>query len=100
MSYFFVFKRSLLGVKILLKPRPDWSRLGATKNLEPRPLGVKFKISDEHPRLFHMGVTPPPLPTPGLQLLCQHGVGLGYYSNIGQYKTWTADYGLQTTDWV
>ena len=32
----------------LLKPRPDWS-----------PLGVKFKISDEHPRLFHMGVPPP-----------------------------------------
>ena len=34
----------------LLKPRPDWS-----------PLGVKFKISDEHPRLFHMGVPPPGL---------------------------------------
>ena len=33
----------------LLKPRPDWS-----------PLGVKFKISDEHPRLFRMGVPPPP----------------------------------------
>ena len=32
----------------LLKPRPDWS-----------PLGVKFKISDEHPRLFRMGVPPP-----------------------------------------
>ena len=32
-----------------LKPRPDWS-----------PLGVKFKISDEHPRLFRMGVPPPP----------------------------------------
>ena len=31
----------------LLKPRPDWS-----------PFGVKFKISDEHPRLFHMGVSP------------------------------------------
>ena len=25
-----------------------------------------------------------------------HGNGLGYYSNIGQYKTWTADYGLRT----
>ena len=25
-----------------MKPRPDWS-----------PLGIKFKISDEHPRLFH-----------------------------------------------
>ena len=23
------------------------------------PLGVKFKIFDEHPRLFHMGVHPP-----------------------------------------
>ena len=34
----------------MLNPRPDWS-----------PLGVKFKISDEHPRLFHMGV-----PLPGL----------------------------------
>ena len=31
-----------------LQPRPDWSHLG-----------VKFKISDEHPRPFHMGV---PLP--------------------------------------
>ena len=29
--------------------RPLWS-----------PLGVKFKISDEHPRLFRMGVPPPP----------------------------------------
>ena len=26
-----------------------------------QPLGVKFKISDEHPRLFHMGVPPPGL---------------------------------------
>ena len=32
----------------LLKPRLDWS-----------PLGVKFKISDEHPCLFHMGAPPP-----------------------------------------
>ena len=32
----------------MLKPRPDWS-----------PLGVKFKISDEHPRRFRMGVPPP-----------------------------------------
>ena len=32
----------------------------------PGPLGVKFKISDEHPRLFHMEVpTPPPPPPPG-----------------------------------
>ena len=33
----------------MLEPRPDWF-----------PLGVKFKISDEHPRLFHKGVYPPP----------------------------------------
>ena len=26
------------------------------------PLGVKFKISDEHPHLFLMGVPPPPPP--------------------------------------
>ena len=25
-------------------------------------LGVKSRISDEHPRLFHMGVPPPPPP--------------------------------------
>ena len=30
------------------RSRPDWSLLG-----------VKFKISDEHPRPFHMGVPPP-----------------------------------------
>ena len=30
-----------------LRPRPDWSLLG-----------VKFKISDEHPRPFYMGVPP------------------------------------------
>ena len=34
-------------------PRPDWF-----------PLGVSFKISDEHPRPFQMGVLPP-----GLSLL-------------------------------
>ena len=33
-----------------LRPRPDWSLLG-----------VKFKISDEHPRPLHMGVPPPGL---------------------------------------
>ena len=45
----------------LLKLRPDWFPLGVTKSLSPprwSPLGVKFKISDEHPRLFHMGVPP------------------------------------------
>ena len=31
-----------------LRPRPDRSLLG-----------VKFKISDEHPRPLHMGVPPP-----------------------------------------
>ena len=31
-----------------LRPRPDWSLLG-----------FKFKISDEHPRPFYMGVPPP-----------------------------------------
>ena len=31
-----------------LRPRPDWSLLG-----------VKFKISDEHPRPIYMGVPPP-----------------------------------------
>ena len=40
--------------KNLLKLRPGWS-----------PLGVKFKISDEHPLLFHMGVPPPPRGTSG-----------------------------------
>ena len=37
-----------------LRPRPDWSLLG-----------VKFKISDEHPRPFYMGFPPPP-PPPGV----------------------------------
>ena len=35
-------KWSLLGVK-KVEPRPNWS-----------PLGVQFKISDEHPHPFHM----------------------------------------------
>ena len=51
MSYFCVFKRSLLGVKICL----SHAQIGLL-------LGVKFKISDEHPRLFHMGVPLPPSP--------------------------------------
>ena len=59
MSYLCVFKRSLLGVKIwlshaqiglLLESQKAW----ATPKWSP--LGVKFKISHEHPRLFHMGV--------------------------------------------
>ena len=47
----------LNGLLNLLKPRLDWC-----------PLGVKFKISDEHPRLFHMGAPPPPGLIP--QLTC------------------------------
>ena len=33
------------------EPRPDWS-----------PLGVNFKILDEHPYLFHISIPPPPPP--------------------------------------
>jgi len=40
-----------------LRPRPDWSLLG-----------VKFKISDEHPRPLHMEVPPPPGPAVWLQI--------------------------------
>ena len=42
----------------LLKPCPDWSPLGVTKSLshaQKVSFRVKFKISDELPRLFHMG---------------------------------------------
>ena len=39
-------KWSLLGVK-KVGPYPNWS-----------PLGVLFKISDEHPHHFHIGVPP------------------------------------------
>ena len=48
-SSFFSFLAVSFRGQILLKARTDWS-----------PLGVKFKISDEHPRLFHIGVPPPP----------------------------------------
>ena len=37
------------------EPRPEWS-----------PLGVNFKILDEHPHLFYIRVPPPPPPSPGL----------------------------------
>ena len=41
-----------------------WFLLGVKKKLGLRPdrslLGVKFKISDEHPHLFHMRSPPPP----------------------------------------
>ena len=40
-----------LKVQTKVWQRPDWS-----------PLGISFKISDEQPRPFHMGV-PPGLPT-------------------------------------
>ena len=46
--FFFSFLAVSFRGQNLLKARPD----GA-------PLGVKFKISDEHPRLFHIGVPPP-----------------------------------------
>ena len=61
MSYLCVFKWSLLGVKICLSHAQIGLLEGSQKALaKPRwsPLGVKFKISDEHPRLFHMGVPP------------------------------------------
>ena len=45
--FFFSFLAVSFRGQILLKARPDWS-----------PLGVKFKISDEHPLLFHIGVPP------------------------------------------
>ena len=45
---------SLLGVKNKPGSRPHWS-----------PLGVQFKISDEHPSIFYMGVPP----FPGMYLL-------------------------------
>ena len=63
MSYLFVFKRSLLGVKICLSHAQIGLLWGSQKSwATPRwsPLGVKFKIFDEYPRLFHMGVPPPP----------------------------------------
>ena len=46
-----VFKTGLFRGLHKLRPRPDWSLLG-----------VKFKISDEHPHPFHIEVPPPPPP--------------------------------------
>ena len=40
---------SFRGKKKVREPRPDWS-----------PLGVNFKILDEHPHLFNIQVHPPP----------------------------------------
>ena len=59
--FFFFLKRSLLGVKICLSHAQIGLLQGSPKALTtPRwsPLGIKFKISDEHPCLFHMGVPP------------------------------------------
>ena len=56
-SSIFSFEAVSFRGQNLLKSRPDWS-----------PLGVKFKISDEHPRLFHIGAPPPP-PHWGVPLL-------------------------------
>ena len=44
-----------------VRPHPDWSLLGA-----------KFKISDEHPRPFHMGVPPPPPGDKSYPLTMEH----------------------------
>ena len=70
MSYFWVFKQSLLGVKICLSHAQIGLVLGVTKSLSHAQmvsfLGVKFKISEEHPRLFHMGVLPGIRPFPWL----------------------------------
>ena len=43
------------------EPRPNWS-----------PLGVNFKILDEHPHLFYISSSPPPPPGSGCRvgLLC------------------------------
>ena len=49
-----------------------WSLLGVKKSLGHALLGVQFKIPEEHPRSFHMGVSPrnstslyrPPSPQP------------------------------------
>ena len=43
----YIFLVSFRGPKKKKGPRPNRS-----------PLGVQFKISDEHPRPFHMGVSP------------------------------------------
>ena len=63
MAYLYVCKRALLGVKMCLGPTILVSFRGHRK-LEPPLdgllLGGKFKISEEHPRLFYMGVLPPP----------------------------------------
>ena len=62
MFYLCVFKRSLLEVKTCLSHAQIGLLYGSLKAwATPRwsALGVKFKLSDEHPGLFHMGVPPP-----------------------------------------
>ena len=56
----FLFSVSFRGQN-LLKPWPDWS-----------PLGVKFKLSNEHPHLFHIGA-----PSPEISIVedCTSGSG-------------------------
>ena len=66
-SAFFSFLALSFRGQNLLKARPDWSPLGVAKSLSHARmvsfnLGVKFKISYEHPRLFHIEV-----PAPGTQ---------------------------------
>ena len=56
MSYLCVFKWSPLGVKNLLKPRPDWSPLGVTKSSSQAQM-VSFRVSKNfwspHPPLSY-----------------------------------------------
>ena len=49
------FKMVFFKVQTKVGQRPDWS-----------PLGVSFKISDEQPRPFHMGVAPGLTTTPSI----------------------------------
>jgi len=53
---------SFLAVKVSLRV----AREEITKQKDRSLLGVKFKISDEHPRPLHMGV--PPTPWDGISL--------------------------------
>ena len=68
----------------LLKPRPDWS-----------PLGVKFKISDEHPRLFHMGVHPPGPPPDNYRTVPKLSFCLKRKRNEGEEKRMQSETLLQ-----
>jgi len=76
-----------------LGPRPDWS-----------PIGVSFKISDEHPHPFHMGSPPPGLFTVisnalqresfaglvgGMTLKCENRIGCYTARYILFFNLWT-----------